>query len=212
MESFSLAFISGVFNVYKNFYLRLLNNEKDSIKDFISKNTIEFELFEEVFNSLDKYKAHEKEGYVLNIDEFMVKVKCDDYVNIHRILSNVSSINLIIEKIANDEFDDMISKIPTAYRDRVMKVANLIFNYIKSIDKEIKKLYNKADKTDNVLVNAPHPEYEVVADNWSHAYSREKAAYPIQSVRDNKFWLNVARVDNTLGDRKLLTTRYETFD
>lgn len=76
--------------------------------------------------------------------------------------------------------------------------------------KEVKE--GEADKTDNVLMNAPHPEYEVVANNWEHSYTREKAAYPIQSVRDNKFWINVARVDNTLGDRKLLTTRYETFD
>jgi glycine dehydrogenase len=82
-----------------------------------------------------------------------------------------------------------------------------------SIYQEIQEVKNgSADKADNVLVNAPHPEYEVVADNWPHAYSREKAAYPIQSVRDNKFWINVARVDNTLGDRKLLTTRYETFE
>ncbi len=66
----------------------------------------------------------------------------------------------------------------------------------------------KADKNDNVLVNAPHPEYEVVANEWTHSYSREKAAYPIDSVRENKFWINVARVDNTLGDRKLLPTRY----
>ena len=68
-----------------------------------------------------------------------------------------------------------------------------------------------ADKADNVLLNAPHPEYEVVANEWSHAYTREKAAYPIPSVRENKFWVNVARVDNTLGDRKLLATRNETF-
>ena len=68
-----------------------------------------------------------------------------------------------------------------------------------------------ADKDDNVLVNAPHPEYEIVANEWTHSYSREKAAYPIESVRENKFWINVARVDNTLGDRKLLTTRYGTF-
>jgi len=82
-----------------------------------------------------------------------------------------------------------------------------------SIYQEIQEVKNGiADKDDNVLVNAPHPEYEVVADKWAHTYSREKAAYPIQSVRDNKFWLNVARVDNTLGDRKLLTTRYETFE
>ena len=65
----------------------------------------------------------------------------------------------------------------------------------------------RADKADNVLVNAPHPEYEVVSDTWNHSYGREKAAYPLPSVRENKFWVNVARVNDTLGDRKLFTTR-----
>ena len=69
-----------------------------------------------------------------------------------------------------------------------------------------------APKDDNVLINAPHPEYEVVADDWTHAYPRSKAAYPTQAVADNKFWINVARVDNTLGDRKLLATRYGVLD
>ncbi len=71
---------------------------------------------------------------------------------------------------------------------------------------EIKE--GKADPIDNVLLNAPHPEYEVVSQDWNHGYSREKAAYPTESVRENKFWINVARVDNTLGDRKLLPTCY----
>ena len=82
-----------------------------------------------------------------------------------------------------------------------------------NIWKEIEEVKNgTADKNDNVLVNAPHPEYEAVANEWEHSYTREKAIYPIQSVRDNKFWVNVARVDNTLGDRKLLPTRNHTFD
>ena len=86
-------------------------------------------------------------------------------------------------------------------------------NVMITIWNEIQEIKNgQADKVDNVITNAPHPEYEVVADEWTHPYSREKAAYPIQSVRENKFWMNVARVDNTLGDRKLLSTRYGTFD
>ena len=75
---------------------------------------------------------------------------------------------------------------------------------------EIKR--GDAPKDDNVLTNAPHPEYEVTADAWRHTYSREKAAYPTDDVRDNKFWINVARIDNTLGDRKLIPTRYGTFE
>ncbi|MCK9159785.1 MAG: aminomethyl-transferring glycine dehydrogenase [Bacteroidaceae bacterium] len=70
----------------------------------------------------------------------------------------------------------------------------------------------KSDKDDNVLKNAPHPEYEIVDDNWKHIYSRVKAAYPIESVRENKFWINVARVDDTLGDRHLLPTLYGKFE
>ena len=62
----------------------------------------------------------------------------------------------------------------------------------------------KADPKDNVLVNAPHAEYEIVANEWSHPYSREKAAYPTQWVRDNKFWVPVGRVDNGFGDRNLV--------
>ena len=70
----------------------------------------------------------------------------------------------------------------------------------------------RADAQDNVLLNAPHPEYEIVEDAWEHSYTRQKAAYPTEAVRNNKFWVNVARVDNTLGDRKLLPTLYGQFD
>ena len=82
-----------------------------------------------------------------------------------------------------------------------------------SIWQEIQEVKEgRADAKDNVLLNAPHPEYEAVANEWDHAYTREKAVYPLPSVRDNKFWINVARVDNTLGDRKLVATRNGSLD
>lgn len=62
----------------------------------------------------------------------------------------------------------------------------------------------KADKTDNVLINAPHPEYEVVSDEWTHPYSRQQAAYPTEWVAATKFWCPVGRVDNGFGDRNLV--------
>jgi len=72
---------------------------------------------------------------------------------------------------------------------------------------EIKEVENGvADKTDNVLLNAPHPEYSIVSDDWNHSYSRAKAAYPTDWVAENKFWVNVARVDNAYGDRNLVCT------
>ncbi|HJV78340.1 MAG TPA: aminomethyl-transferring glycine dehydrogenase [Paludibacter sp.] len=70
---------------------------------------------------------------------------------------------------------------------------------------EIKEVENgTADKTDNVLLNSPHPEYSIVSDEWNHPYSRAKAAYPTEWVAENKFWVNVARVDNAYGDRNLV--------
>ena len=57
-----------------------------------------------------------------------------------------------------------------------------------------------------MLKNAPHPAYAVVADHWSHPYGREKAAYPLDWIRENKFWINVARVDDAYGDRNLICT------
>ena len=73
------------------------------------------------------------------------------------------------------------------------------------IREEIREIESgKADAKDNVLVNAPHPEYEVVSDEWEHAYSRKKAAYPTDWVAQNKFWIPVARVDNGWGDRNLV--------
>lgn len=74
-----------------------------------------------------------------------------------------------------------------------------------AIRKEIAELeQGMADKTDNVLKNAPHTAAEVAGDEWSHAYSREKAAFPAQWVRQNKFWPSVGRVNNTYGDRNLV--------
>ena len=74
-----------------------------------------------------------------------------------------------------------------------------------SIRKEIKEIENgKFDKLDNVIKNAPHTCKLVVADNWAKPYSRQKAAYPLNWVRDNKFWPSVAKVDSAYGDRNLV--------
>ena len=87
--------------------------------------------------------------------------------------------------------------------DRFVEVLECIWQEIKEVEE------GKADPTDNVLKNAPHPEYEVTADSWQHAYSRSKAAFPLDWLHDSKFWVNVARVDNAYGDRNLVATRQE---
>ncbi|MBX2979912.1 MAG: aminomethyl-transferring glycine dehydrogenase [Flavobacteriales bacterium] len=64
----------------------------------------------------------------------------------------------------------------------------------------------KADKADNVLKMAPHTSDEVCADTWSHAYGREKAAFPASVNREWKYWPTASRVDNAYGDRNLVCT------
>jgi len=61
-----------------------------------------------------------------------------------------------------------------------------------------------SDKANNPLKNAPHSYKLLVADEWSYPYSREKAGFPVEYVRENKFWPSVSRVDNAYGDRNLV--------
>jgi len=90
---------------------------------------------------------------------------------------------------------------------------------MRSIWKEIQEITEgKADREDNVLKNAPHTAAAVISDKWSHGYAREKAAYPLPWVVENKFWPSVGRVDNGYGDRNLVCScapidsyRFDTF-
>ena len=74
-----------------------------------------------------------------------------------------------------------------------------------SIRQEIKEIENgQYDKTDNVIKNAPHTCNLITNDVWLKPYSRQKAAFPLAWVSNNKFWPSVGRVDNAYGDRNLV--------
>ncbi|ANN76163.1 aminomethyl-transferring glycine dehydrogenase [Bordetella flabilis] len=62
----------------------------------------------------------------------------------------------------------------------------------------------ECDRDDNVLRNAPHTAAMLLADEWHHDYTRRAAAYPVESLKDGKYWPPVARVDNAYGDRNLV--------
>ncbi len=59
-------------------------------------------------------------------------------------------------------------------------------------------------REDNPLKNAPHTAAEVMAESWTHPYSREQAAYPLPYITAQKYWPPVKRVDNVYGDRNLV--------
>jgi glycine dehydrogenase len=71
-----------------------------------------------------------------------------------------------------------------------------------SIRKEIEEA--SADDKNNVLKNAPHTLAMLTADNWDLPYTREKAAFPLEYISENKFWPGVRRVDDAYGDRNLI--------
>ena len=142
---------------------------------------------------LDCRRLHEESG----IDENDISKRLMDYGYHAPTLSFPVHGTLMIEPTESESLAELDNFVETML----------------SIWNEIEEVKNgMASAEDNVLKNAPHPEYEIVEGEWEHPYTRTKAAYPIESVRQNKFWINVARIDNTLGDRKLLPTRYGAFE
>jgi glycine dehydrogenase len=61
----------------------------------------------------------------------------------------------------------------------------------------------KLDREDNPLKNAPHTAQAVSTSEWTHAYPRELAVFPLASLRQQKYWPPVARVDNVYGDKNV---------
>jgi glycine dehydrogenase len=74
-----------------------------------------------------------------------------------------------------------------------------------TIREEIREVEEgKADSENNVLKNAPHTMRVAMSEEWEHVYSREKAIFPLDYLRFNKFWPAVSRVDDAYGDRNLM--------
>lgn len=72
------------------------------------------------------------------------------------------------------------------------------------IREEMRKVEQGAwPKADNPLKNAPHTAEALMKTDWTHAYTREEAAFPVPSLRRSKYWSPVGRVDNVYGDRNL---------
>ena len=74
-----------------------------------------------------------------------------------------------------------------------------------AIKQEINQVADNVwEEQQSPLHNAPHTAYMVTGDKWDYGYSREVAAFPVESLKQNKYWAPVARVDNIYGDRNLV--------
>ena len=75
------------------------------------------------------------------------------------------------------------------------------------IREEIREIENNpALKGNNLLTNAPHAYHLLVSDDWNRPYSRERAFFPTEETRNNKFWPPTGRVNNVYGDKNLVCT------
>jgi glycine dehydrogenase len=75
-----------------------------------------------------------------------------------------------------------------------------------AIREEIRAIEDgRMDRADNPLKHAPHTAAALLGE-WPHRYSREQAAYPLASLRKDKYWPPVGRADNVYGDRNLFCT------
>ncbi len=82
--------------------------------------------------------------------------------------------------------------------DRFIDAMIAIRAEIRAIEK------GQSDRDDNPLKNAPHTASMVMTEQWLHDYSRETAAFPLPSLRQQKYWPPVGRVDNAYGDRNIM--------
>ena len=97
----------------------------------------------------------------------------------------------------------MIEPTESETRQEMDRFCDALISIRKEIEEIKEGIYSEKD---NVIVNAPHPEHIATSDKWTYSYSREKAIYPLDFVRQNKFWPSVGKIDSAYGDRNLFCT------
>jgi glycine dehydrogenase len=136
----------------------------------------------ELIFDLRPFKAH-------GVDETDVAKRLMDYGFHAPTVSFPVAGTLMVEPTESEPLEEL---------DRFCEAMLAIWSEIQAV------ITGHADKLDNPLKNAPHPAQDVSADEWTHKYTREQAAYPVASLRHHKFWPSISRIDNPYGDRNLM--------
>ena len=124
-----------------------------------------------------------------NISELDIAKRLMDYGFHAPTLSFPVAGTLMIEPTESESLQEL---------DRFVEALLSIYKEIKAVEQ------GTADAQDNLLKNAPHTDGVLIADNWNHSYGREQAAFPLDWIRENKYWVPVGRVDDAYGDRNLI--------
>lgn len=107
---------------------------------------------DDVIQNLDAKAATEAEGFVMNVDGYRVKIKYDDYVLMHRTIANTASYNGIIVALDKGTLDDIIAKIPDAYKQSLIDKAKEVTHIVEEIDRQVMGYANRLPDRDKKCV------------------------------------------------------------
>lgn len=116
----------------------------------IPTTTVYNKTFDEVLEDIKTIKSSEQEGFVLNIDGRLIKIKGDDYVYMHKIFSKIAAPNMVIQAVADEKYDDFLAKIPEAYHNRVKEIYRDIIRYWFDMSTKIFGYYHKIYEDFNI--------------------------------------------------------------
>jgi glycine dehydrogenase len=148
-----------------------------------------------LYTSVNRRVAHEM---ILDLRPFKDSAGIDEQDLAKRLIDYGFHAPTISFPVAGTMMVEPTESEPLAELDRFCDAMIAIRNEIRQITD------GEADRTDNVLKNAPHTAEAATVEDWKHPYTREQAVYPLPFVKASKFWPVVGRIDNAYGDRHLV--------
>lgn len=100
-----------------------------------------FESVENIFDNLQQYKFHEKEGYVVNVNGFRYKLKCEDYIQVHEIIKLIDSESNLIRFVIDGTINEIIKNYPDLYELKIKPKVECLERKFDTIDDCVDSLY-----------------------------------------------------------------------
>lgn len=134
-------YLIGIRNVDNGYQFSYNEVKSFATKYNVKMTTIENKSFDTILSETSKYSCANKEGWVINIDGQFYKLKCDEYVQLAKILSSQLNPKHVMECIKLETIDDLIAKLPTQFKQPVIDIYNNTLLYVSEITKNINSYY-----------------------------------------------------------------------
>lgn len=102
--------------------------------------------FDEILASRKNFKHTEKEGYVMYVDGILVKIKCDDYILLHKMMKQNISKNSIIKAVAQNTIDDMIASNDEEVKRVIYETLQVVSEYESKMEAKVQELFQETPK------------------------------------------------------------------